>query len=517
MFVVNGDRVLLLDYLGSGTSFLESGSGLPTVPPPELSFYLIWETQLDVNNRELPSYLVLPDGQTRDFLAWALTFIGTIKPFTAFIRVVEWSVAKTVFEHFAPTDISRFKNSLVGLIIGEALIRNNLNSPSDLTINQCRATVSYTMSSAFSVGLINYSLDSIMKKYYKILTQENNRSRSVDIEELYLIFVLIKRLAQFDSGKTNKNWSKLVQFSRFGSNESVFNYYMDYILDACREIEANGDISETVWNRLSNNSGLYLEMKQEMQSTRERRVLFFEKAITSQAIQSIESSIAINFIIAFLVYKVNPGSMSHYSLIDVAIKRQFPTALIWYGFISGLTTKADILGSFDCLGRRIIRDITLRSELFDQPTCDVSVDEIDVASSGENQLIYYRKYVEKELKIEIFPHVNMYVPIRDSSNNQAVSPGYDQKLLLDLGQNLMKAYESYSNLKSGMDNLSKDKNYRPPSTSNRDYSYDQNNRRDNTSGGFKTKANKSTYGKKKIIDKEQTSFLSGEKIEKSKT
>jgi hypothetical protein len=516
MFVAKGDRKLLLDYLGSGVSFSGSKSALPAVPPSEDSFYLLWESQLDVENRTLPSFLVLQDGQARDFLAWASTFIGTIKPFTSFVRVLEWSVAQAVFEHFAPTDISRFQNSLVGLIIGESLARNNLSNPSDLAISQCRFTASYTMSRVFFVGLIQSCLDSVMKRYYKILKQENLDLQGLDFEELYLIWILIKRLASADSKKPNKSWSQLIQLSRFGVKESLFDYYMDYIIDACREIQKTGDISESTWNHLSNNSDLYLEMKEEMQSTRERRVLFFEKAISSQAIQAIEIPLAKNFIAAFLTYKINPGSMSHCSLLDGFIKKHFPTALIWYGFISGLTTKSDVLGSFDCLGRRLIRDITYRSELFDQPTCDVSGDEIDVASSGENQLTYYKKHVEKELKIEIFPHVNMYVPVRVESDNRAVNSGYDQKLLLELGENLKRAFELYATLKSGGDRSSRVKIYHSD-MAKRDYPYYQNERRNSTDESSKTKTSKSSYSKKKIIEKEQPSFFPGKKDDTNKT
>jgi hypothetical protein len=517
MFVAKGNRSLLLDYIGAGTSFSGNESNLPADPPSGNSFYLIWETQLELKNRALPAFIVLPDGQARDLLAWASTFIGTIKPFTAFIRVIEWSVAQTLFEHFAPTDISRFQNSLVGLIIGEGLARNNLGNPSDLTISKCRSTTSYTLGRAFSAGLITSGLDSIMKRYYKILKQEENVLQSIDIEELYLIWVLLKRLANADSSKTNKSWSKLVQLSRFGVKESVLDYYMDYILETCREIETSGDISEPIWNRLSNNSNLYFEMKEEMQSTRERRVLFFEKAISSQAIQAIEIPLAKNFIAAFLTYKINPGSMSHCSLLDGITKKHFPTALIWYGFISGLSTKSDIISAFDCLGRLIIRDITYRSELFDQPTCHVSADEIEVVSSGENQLSYYKKYVEKELKIEIFPHVNMYVPVRDATDNRVINSGYDQKLLSELGDNLKRAFELFTTLKSGGDRSYRDKATYQSGTTKRDYPYNQDERRVGPSGNSKAKTSKSSYGKKKVIEKEQPSFFPGGDNENNKT
>ena len=169
MFAVIGDRKLLIDYLGTGIQSPVFESRLPVLPPLENSFYLLWEAQLGFDNNTLPAFIVLPDGQSKDFLAWASTFIGTLKPITAFIRVIEWSVAQTIFEHFTPTDISRFDNSLVGLIIGEGLVRNNLSNPSDLGIGQCRLTASYAMSRAFSVGLLNVGIDSIMKRCYRIL------------------------------------------------------------------------------------------------------------------------------------------------------------------------------------------------------------------------------------------------------------------------------------------------------------------------------------------------------------
>src|SRR4051812_5098596 len=36
-----------------------------------------------------PSLAVVPAGETADFLAWATTYIDTLRPFTAFVRVIE--------------------------------------------------------------------------------------------------------------------------------------------------------------------------------------------------------------------------------------------------------------------------------------------------------------------------------------------------------------------------------------------------------------------------------------------
>jgi len=529
MFAVTGDRKLLIDYIGAGIQFPSSESRLPILPPVEDSLYMLWETEQGFSNHTLPSYIVLPEGQSKDFLAWASTFIGTIKPFTAFVRVIEWPVAQAIFEHFTPTDTSRLEKSIIGLTIGEGLARHNLINPSDLTIGQCRLTASYTVGRAFSVGLLNAALDSIMKRCYKIL-KENGGTQDIDIEEIYLIWVLVKRLVQSsDYKKSTKNWSQLIQVRKYEVKESIFDFYMDYILEACREIENNGDISELTWKRLSNNSELFFEMKEEMQSTRERRVLFFEKAMANSAIQKIEIPIAMSFIAAYLTFKVNPGSMTHCSLLGGTIQKSLPTALIWYGFISGLYSKSDLLGAFDCLGRRIIRDISYRSELFDQPTCDVSVDEFDVASSGENKLTYFRKYIEKDLKIEIYPHVSIHIPIADLNTSKPVDRVIDQKLILELGNSLERSFELYMAIKSASKAVSLKNDYphiqndrwgstlqnNTPKTKN-SFNRKKVNEQPSFQGHKKLDEQSSFQGKKKVIEGEQQSFFSRKMEELSK-
>jgi len=452
MFISTGDRSILLDYLGNGILPVSGESMLPAMPPLPDMIYFIWETRPEPGRKTLPAYLVLPDGHGRDFLAWSATFIGTVKPFTAFARVLEWSTAKIIFDSFIPSEASSISEAVIGLIVGEALARNKAYNPSNLTITQCKSTASYAMAKVFALGLFSLGIDTVMSKYQKVSQNNAIEAPCISNNDFRLIWALAKRLLFSETKDNNDAWSNLIQKDTMDVKPSIFQYYMDYMLSACREISISGEISITTWNRLTNNSYFnYDEMKQEMESTMERRIVFFQKVVSSPSIRTIEVPLARSFIVAYLAFKINPGTMSHCKLLGT-FNNEFPSALVFYGFISGIYSKTELLESFDCLGRRIARDITRRADLFDHPTCDISVEEMDVLSSGENPLTHYKKFVDSAIKVELFPHVNVYYPVlspnSDSSKLNAIFN--DNRLLAELGESLRRTNDLFSKIKNNI-------------------------------------------------------------------
>src|ERR1035437_3787880 len=92
-------------------------SSLSSVDSPE-ELLLVWQD----DPREvltLPNLIVTASEQ-RDFFAWALTYLNTLRPLTAYIRVCTYQVAEQALKLQTTPALHRLEDACTGLILGEA-------------------------------------------------------------------------------------------------------------------------------------------------------------------------------------------------------------------------------------------------------------------------------------------------------------------------------------------------------------------------------------------------------------
>ena len=145
MWALAANKKKLLDLFGKENAGIVSEASqisldvLSEDMPDEL--FLLWSRK--PASGDLPMLIVVPDNDTREFLAWATTAIGGYRPFTAFFKVMGRSQAEQAFKTRQPT-LGKLEGPLVGLIIGETLTQTpNNQSIQDLSLLPCKSTYSY--------------------------------------------------------------------------------------------------------------------------------------------------------------------------------------------------------------------------------------------------------------------------------------------------------------------------------------------------------------------------------------
>ena len=383
MWALETNRRIFLDLFGKESSktvskaFLISSDFLIKDFKNEL--LLLWDTKPDKGN--LPVAIIVQDNVKREFISWATTAIGGYRPFTAFFRVIEKMYAPIVFRSNEPA-LGKAENSLIGLIIGEALTQSsNILAVQDLSLLPCKSTYSFSLARAYALGYYSDSVEhGFITKNWKSARQLTNQiERKLSDEFILMAFRLILELDK-------KPFADKLNLP-------------EVIVDICNELFSNGTIKRS-WRLLEKLNPLFNEISVVMEGPRERRVHAFDMAIIKL---NVFDPLISSFLAGLLASQIGPGTFDHLGMLTPYISK-YPMALLWYGLCVGLHNETEVQESAGCLGRRLVRDLLAVDPLVSSPKYDISVGELEVCLDREVP-IDFRVASQNHISVEIVPGV----------------------------------------------------------------------------------------------------------------
>lgn len=149
------------------------------------------------------------------------------------------------------------------------------------------------------------------------------------------------------------------------------------IYKSCSEIKNDGRISEITWYLLTNNVEILKNAHQQMASTREECVRYFQEIIAENTITKVDNESIRAFICGYLASMIAPGSLPHIELLS-RLLTSLPSTILWYGLCAGLQKKNEIMTSYQCLGRRLLRELLRYEPLLSSPTSDLMYEEFQL-------------------------------------------------------------------------------------------------------------------------------------------
>ncbi len=439
MWILSCDRKILTDILfvnvlSSNLFFLDDNESFPTEPLVGDNIYLIW----GCDPRTIyvpPSLIVLADGKLKDFLAWAVTYFPNYRPFTAYFRVFEFSKLSSLLPLFKLPSLSGIETAFIGLIISEAsILLSSLAKPVTMTIANCSNTLSYILIRAISLGINIDQIKDIADRWLlcrKITDQPERISLSNEIIKICHILIYLMNSV---NGK----------YIEWDSKDSIY-------LKSCSEIYNSGRVSDLTWRTLTSNSHNLENSHDHMLSTREERVVYFQKLIMDSEISAIEDVDKKGFILGYLASMIAPGSLAHFELLG-RVHNLHPSVRLWYGVCSGLHKNNHILIINQCLGRLILRELLRHEPLLGPPVGYISLDELSIFAGG-NYIQNLPPYLLKRLIIEIYPCISagiVWPKIDLPKNTESIVKSDDNKdqikLFSELGHQIEKVLDIYKKL-----------------------------------------------------------------------
>ena len=373
----------------------------------------------------VPRVIVVPADKKRDFLAWVWTYVPEFRPLTAYTRVLDAEEARPLLELKRTPTLGPLEEACLGLILGEAAtyVENAHERKPNITPLACASTYSYAMARALAVsarGDVDVSDEGVPRGWLK--ARSLSRQRPLRLNPANLAFP----------------WRLLLNIR---SNEGGYRHASpdvpDNVYSACLSLYKESEVGPETWDLLAREHPRLREARRELQGPREGRVVFFEQFVLSLAETRRSDSEFTSFLCGFLASQIGPGTLDYLSLLTPCLD-QFPTALLWYGFCSGLQHRSSLYAFSVGLGRRVLREILRRETLFDAPQSDIALAELEALTASDTASVDFRTGTQGVLAIEIVPLVTTTVrwPPKQSDQSELFSTETSSLELRELNMQL---------------------------------------------------------------------------------
>lgn len=399
--------------------------------PTDQEYSLVWNKEPRAHPT-LPVAVLLAPQRRTDFLAWAATYLPTVRPFTAYCRVLEKGEGILSIPETDPA-LGRFEESCLGLILGEATTYlNGRHDPRQLSPSMCARTYSFAMARALALGLFEWDHYSVSDEWVSLrqLTRQTELSLGFDVlDSVWSIFLSVS-----SGGLYPKTFRKSALSARKISEQLVGATWV-----LCN----HGKLDTADWRILTSGFPEVADAIDEVQGTREQRVRSLDKYLMTLEKVSEREPLLAGFMAGYLTSQVSPGSFDHASLLLPHVKA-LTSAILWYGFSAGASREAQIGRYSSGLGRRVLRDLLRSESVFDRPKCDIAIGELAVLLRGDsNHMMDIRTSVQGILEVEIAPCVTSVVHWPSRAETIESTPNRPQqeiqRLVTDLSQALLKA------------------------------------------------------------------------------
>jgi len=333
------ERIDAIDHLGE---------------PEPLSVIAVW-AQEPKREQDPPAFLLTADGAERDWLSWLVTFAPSLRPLTAFCRVMTARHFISRLATLREPDLGNVGNACIGLILGEVLASEDgaRRSKEPLTASACASVLSFALVRALAIHADEANTVDLAARWLAVRKLTRQRDREIDIRSVYQVADTLGHVLRRESSSTPLATSPLA--------------------DACRELADTGEITRT------HGISPLLRLTPEMRGTREERVAIVERAVELSLGAPTGPEEA--FAIGFLASRINPGTLTHAPLLGSVLRRH-PAAMLWYGVCAGLNRDGNIMAELGGVGRRVIRDLLTPVEMLSRPRVDVAANELELLLMG---------------------------------------------------------------------------------------------------------------------------------------
>lgn len=336
----------------------------------------------------LPHLLVVKDDRISEFLAFTATFLTSLRPLTAYIRLIPSSIGRVLLSE-EPRPVL-LEETLVGAIIGEVLTEVRSRAAFEtLAVNSFISTYSYSMARCTALYEDRAIFEDVSTAWFAVREWTQQPGRKLDPSRLREVWDILFCLVR-----------------QYGTCENVLSPGGSILLKALRSLSV-GDLEQNSWEPIGGSLVPFELVVAMATEPREDRVRSVEIALEKLSSKS-PGGYFDDFIVGYVLSLLSNGTLDHAEMLFSELDR-FPTGLIWYGVCSALNKGGRLDGWRRGLQRRLNRDIGRPLTFEGRPTADVSVSEFEVLLRGKDKGKSILQTNAKTLSIELVPGVEQLV------------------------------------------------------------------------------------------------------------
>ena len=346
----------------------------------------------------LPSAIVVPSGGVREFLAWTATYVRDFRPFTAFCRVMERTVAEQFLAATAVPALRQAEGICAGLVLGESLaqLRGRIDLR-EFPVTTYPVTLSYALSRALALTGTTELADVITALWSQV--RETTGQSRMALPPNAVAFV----------------WSVAFGLAPGQHAQRSLSETGDTLREVWSELSTTGVVSERSWGTMTNGIPTFAPLRDMSRLPRERRLDLVDVALKLLIATGRDGNERWSFLAGYITSMLGPGTLDHAEIL-IPASLSLPTAFLWYGLFAGTNLRGDGLPVGNPVARRIVRDLTAPDRAINRPRCDIAFDELAVLLPTEVATPLLNTRAGK-LDIDILPGLTMSVrwPPQDST------------------------------------------------------------------------------------------------------
>ncbi|MER8976041.1 hypothetical protein [Mesorhizobium sp. M0800] len=340
------------------------------------------------NDPDERAVVVVDERKARDFFAFVSTYVSDYAPFTAFFRVVTTDQLDLLAEEPSLTvgSTTSVVEKLVGTAILEAALylRSPRSNETGRPITLAAAGATYS-AAAFQGLALGPQADvlAIGRAWQSLRSTLGGEQLPLDIDELGSFWQVI-RLAVHGGGPSDRP-----------DSESV-------MIRSMRQVIESGRVDDSVLEDLLSSLPELRGDLSRFRGTREGRARAIQEAISLLSNSTGTGGQLRDCAAGCLLSLLGGGS---FRFIPAALSTglSLRMAPLWFAVWSGLQASSDIMTEFNCMGRRMARDLCARPGLYSPPTDDISVLELAGMGADVDQL---PRGQTGSISVEIYPGVS---------------------------------------------------------------------------------------------------------------
>ena len=387
----------------------------------------------------LPSFLVIPGSDRREFFAWVNTYCPFATPLSQWCRVIsEKELARVQLLEISPK-YGGLAPAWAGAVIGEALLNVGIGGGlSQLSVTALQSCASFVAARAFGLWGSGGNLSVSMKQYdaaRNILGIASRNSNRLEYENIWAVLELL----------SNK---KMTQYQK-----SIVHLHIELIIKSCEDIGKTGFVSRPIISEITRKLGWTEKFIEFEENGAEQRIVLFDKAVEClfRSISEIrqDSRVLGEFMVAYFAARIGGSASAHMPLLEKLIDHH-PMVMLWYGVVSALY-RSEIWGTeFGGLGRLALKELAFPLRFDDPPRCDIAFDELValVEPSTRARSLGFRGATHKALNVEVALGVNTMIRLSPlpEQDYAVISNEEVQFEIADLRRHLKSAIESVQRL-----------------------------------------------------------------------
>ncbi|WP_409019280.1 hypothetical protein [Brevundimonas vesicularis] len=374
------NREQLLAALGGKFSPSERSLGYGPFEPKPGYVVALWP---DDEDQDIPSVIIVPANELKEFYAFAVTYIGSYSPFSAFFRVVADELAE-MFIPVGPRPDTNIVRAGLSMAVAEACIHFDSKRWEEVPLQACLATQSAVGAAVVSAGYDPILTVSAMRRWHHVRSL-------MQLDQL-----------RVDPDRIERIWTHLLAWS---GNDFTGGAQAPIEDDVLALIEAfRSPMRDTADVLFAIADGkVPLQLMQFGDLPREDRVRRFEDAV-GRVLNSTLNNWRKEIMIGALAAQVADGSF-RYLQLAMQHRDQAPHSAIWFSIFASLNRNTDLLAVAGNLVARLERKLPRKGNIFSQLSADMSYEEC-LMLSPEGRLPRVRTEQQSVLQVELFPAIN---------------------------------------------------------------------------------------------------------------